>query len=90
VPGIWGRRLPPEFWEVLTACLILAWRIFSYPAATLWQDWVALMAVTWIATVFAGRSKAGPLVLGLMMVFLFALYAAHQVPLSLGVLGSLR
>lgn len=88
--GFLGRPLPPAVWEILAACLLLAWRLSSYPTAGLWRDWVVLLCVFWIFCALAGRTKAAPAVMGLLMAFLFALYAVHQVPLSLAVLGSLR
>lgn len=87
MPGTPRRPLPPEAWEILAAALLIAWRVGSYPAATLWRDWVVLLCGFWIFTALAGRTRAWPPALALMMTFLFVLYAVHQVPLSLAVLG---
>jgi hypothetical protein len=86
VRGTSDRRLPSEVWEVLAASAMVAWRFRTHPAAGLWRDWVVVLGVWWIATAIAGRTKAWPALLGLMMAFLFAQYAALQVPLSLAVL----
>jgi len=88
--GILGKPVPPQFWEILAASLVLAWRLGSYPRATLWRDWVVLICGFWIFTVLAGRTKAWPAGLGLLMAFLFLLYGLGQVPTSLAFFGSLR
>ena len=91
MPGLLNRRLPPEVWEILAAGAIVAWRALTHPpASTLWRDGVTVVCVFWIVTAVAGRTRAWPAVLGVMMAFLFAVYAAAQVPLSLAVLGALR
>jgi len=85
-----ARAFPPEVWEILTAAVLLSWRIRSLPISTLWHDWVTVMAVFWIFTALAARTRAWPAVLGVLMAFLSALYFFHQVPQSLALLGSLR
>lgn len=76
--------------EVLAACLILAWRFRTLPAGGLPRDWTTLLCLAWIAMALVGRTKAGPVLLGLLMALLFLLYAADQVPRSLAILGALR
>jgi len=56
----------------------------------MWRDWVFLLCAFWLFTLFAGRTKAWPLVLGALMTGLFVLHAAHQIPLTLAVFRSLR
>jgi len=90
VKGILGKPVPIEVWEVLAASALLAWRILSYPAATLWRDWVAVLGMFWILTAAAGRRRGWPVALALGMAFLFALYAVRQVPWSLAVLRAIR
>lgn len=90
MPGTPRKHLPTEVWEILAASLVIAWRVGTYPAATLWRDWVVLVCGFWIFTVLAGRTRVWPAALGLMMAFLFVLYAVQQVPHCIAVLGSLR
>jgi len=90
VRGISGKPLPPQVWEIVAASLILAWRIGTTPRTTLWRDWVVLMCGFWIFSVLAGKTKAWPVVLGLLMAFLFVLYGLGQVPTSMAFYGSLR
>ena len=90
MPRTPDRRLPTEVWEILAASAVLAWRVRHCPADSLWRDWLFVLAAFWIVTAAARRSKAWPVVLGLTMAFLFAVYAVRQVPLSLAVLGALR
>jgi hypothetical protein len=75
---------------VLAAAAILAWRIRVHPVSTLWLDWIVALAAFWIFTALAGRTRAWPWVMGAVMTGLLALYAGHQVPLTLGLLGALR
>jgi len=84
------KRLPPEVWEFLAASAILAWRIRLYSPATLWRDWVVILALFWIVTILAGRSRAWPWLMGAFMIGLLVLYTSRQLPLTLEVLGSLR
>jgi hypothetical protein len=84
------RRLTARTREALAAALLMAWRAASYPVAGLWRDWVFLLCAFWLFTLFAGRAKAWPLVLGALMTGLFVLHAAHQIPLTLAVFRTLR
>jgi len=85
-----GKPLPPEVWEVVAASLILAWRAWCYPLSGLWRDWVFIFAAFWIVTALAGRTRAWPVLFGLLMTALFVLYSVGQVPLSMAALGNLR
>ena len=88
--GISGRPLPPEAWEIVTALLLLSWRVFAYPLSGLWRDWVALLCCFWIFIAAAGKTKAAPLVTAGFMTALLALYATGQLPFTLAVLGATR
>jgi hypothetical protein len=83
-PGILAR---PEFWEILCASALLAWRIRVRPLSTLWSDWLSILCVFWIATALGRRWKHWPVVTAAVMAGLLALYASRQVPLTLGALG---
>jgi hypothetical protein len=85
-----GRPLPHEAWEILTALLLLSWRVSSYPTAGLWRDWVALLCLFWIFIAAAGKTRAAPIVTAGFMAALLALYATGQLPFTLAVLGASR
>src|SRR5947207_3370082 len=37
---------------------LLIWRTVAYPASTLWRDVVVILALYWLFTTFAGRSRS--------------------------------
>jgi len=81
------KPVPPAVWEILAALAVLACRAWSSPLASLWRDWIALLCVYWIFTVFGSRSRTWPYVTGVAMAGLLALYASRQFPLSMTALG---
>jgi hypothetical protein len=85
-----GKPLPTEAWEIMSAALLLFWRIHSYPVSGLWRDWVVLLCLFWIFIAAAGRTKAAPAVSAAFMTALLVLYAAGQLPLTIGALGAIR
>jgi len=85
-----GSGWPGELWEVLSAAAILAWRIRGHPLSTIWHDWLSILLVLWVATALGSRSRAYPYLLGGVMAGLLVLYSAGQLPLTLGLLGTLR
>lgn len=86
-----GRlRLSTGAWELFAAAAILAWRYRSYPFSGLWRDWVVILALFWIFTVLAGRTRSWPWVTGAVMAGLLTLYSMGQLPLTLALLGTAR
>jgi hypothetical protein len=84
------KPVPREAIEVLLALALILWRAFAHPLSGLVRDWVALLAVIWIAAVFGSRSRAWPWLLAAGMAALFVLYAGSQGPQVLAALGLRR
>jgi hypothetical protein len=80
------RRLPSWFWEVSAALILLTWRVVWYPWSGLWRDWVVILSLYWIFTACAGKSRAWPAATLLVMLWLFAVYASGQIPLTMDLL----
>ncbi len=77
------RRRPWSRWEFALPLMALAWRLSWYPLGTVWRDWVAVLALYWIFTILAGRTKAWPVVTVLVALGLALVYLHRQLPLSL-------
>ncbi len=84
------RRLTALTREALVAALLMAWRIACYPVAGLWKDWVFLLCAFWLFSLFWGRAKAWPFLLGALMTALFVLHSSHQIPHTVAVFRALR
>jgi hypothetical protein len=82
-PG--GRRT--KIAELTAAAGLLLWRILALPLPGLWRDWITLLSIYWIFTVFASRSKAWPYVTAAAMILLTALYIHGQFPHTMDALG---
>jgi hypothetical protein len=73
--------------EVSAALGLLAWRVAVLPLAGLPRDWVTILALYWIFTIFAQRSKAWPWVTAATMLLLGGIYLQGQFPHTLEILG---
>jgi len=73
--------------EVSAAVALLIWRVAVLPLPGLLRDWVAILALYWIFTVFAQRSKAWPWVTVATIVVLGGIYVHGQFPHTLEILG---
>jgi hypothetical protein len=62
---------------------MILWRILVVPPALLCRDWVVLLSVYWIYTIFAHRSKPWPWVTAGTMILLAVLYLMGQFPHTL-------
>jgi hypothetical protein len=76
--------------ELTTAAGLLLWRILAIPLPVLWRDWISLLSIYWIFTVFVHRGKAWPYVTAAAMILLTALYIHGQSPHTLDALGIRR
>jgi len=73
--------------ELSAAVGLLAWRVAVLPLPGVLRDWVSILALYWIFTVFAQRSKAWPWVTAATMLLLGGIYAYGQFPHTLEILG---
>ena len=73
--------------EVSAAIGLLTWRAAVLPLPGLFRDWIVLLSVYWIFTVFGSRTRAWPYVTGGVMVLLAILYLQGQGPHTLASLG---
>lgn len=73
--------------ELAAAGGLLLWRILAIPVTALWRDWITLLTIYWVFTIFGSRTKAWPYVTGAAMILLTALYIQGQLPHTLEGLG---
>lgn len=66
--------------ELLAALLLLIVRALLRPPSTLWRDWVFLLGLLWLASLFPSRVKNLPLLAGALAAYLLAVYGAGQWP----------
>jgi hypothetical protein len=65
----------------LPACLLLlVGRVLLRPPSTLWRDWVLLLGLLWLASLFPSRAKNLPLLAGALAAYLLAIYGVGQWP----------
>jgi hypothetical protein len=83
-PAKFGKAEIPG---ILGALALLGWRVFSHPLRDLWRDWMAVLALSWILSVFAGKSRAGKAIPVAAALYLLVVYAVGQFPHTLAVLG---
>jgi hypothetical protein len=69
--------------EVSAAVGLLAWRIVVLPLPGLLRDWVVLLSLYWIFTIFGHRSKLWPWVTAAVMILLAMVYLLGQLPHTL-------
>jgi hypothetical protein len=76
-------------WELGAASALLVVRILQRilqkdpPPPDLWRDWVSLLAVYWMFTVAAGRTRAWPRLTFGLCASLLLVYLVGQSPLSI-------
>jgi hypothetical protein len=66
--------------ELAVCLLLLIGRALLRPPATLWRDWVILLGLLWLASLFPSRVKNLPLLAGAVAAFLLAIYGIGQWP----------
>ena len=81
------KPLPPVFWEVLAASLLILARVWIYGPRFAVQDWFTILCAYWIYTALAAKTRAWPVVTGILMSGLLVFYAWQQLPLTLAALG---
>ena len=69
--------------ELAAPILLLAWRLTWYDLETVWRDWVAILSVYWIFTIFGRRTKAWEPVTFLVCLGLLGIYLYRQFPQAL-------
>lgn len=72
------------------AILIAVFRAATLPPAQWWRDWVLLLTLYGLYSLFRRRSESWPIVTATLMAFLLGLYVQGQAPHVLAVLGSGR
>jgi hypothetical protein len=73
--------------QASVAGLILVWRILTIPAATLWRDWLLVVAAYWLILSIAPRSSSRSTLTVTAMAYLLGIYVAGQAPHTLAALG---
>ena len=73
--------------ESCWAAALLVWRIAAVPFALLYRDWVAILALYWMFSIFGQRTKSWPWVTLGTMLLLAGLYLRGQFPHTLDLLG---
>ncbi len=81
------KPLPPVVWEIVAASFLIAWRAWAYGVSFVVGDWFSILCGYWIFTALASRTRAWPLVTGLLMAGLLVLYSWRQLPLTWAALG---
>ncbi len=73
--------------ELSAAIGLLVWRVAVLPLPGLFRDWISILALYWIFTVFGSRTRAWPYVTGGVMVLQALLYLQGQGRHTLASLG---
>lgn len=83
------RKVPlTQVAEILTAVALLLWRIWDIPLASLWRDWVTLLALYWVFIVFAEGKRIGSSITLTLMAALMLIYGWGQFPYLLALFGT--
>ena len=72
------KPTPTVVYQVLAALVALAWRGLSQPVEHLWRDWVVLLSLYWIYTVFCEKKPHWPKVTAAVMAFMLGIYVQGQ------------
>ena len=80
-------RLSSQYFEIAAAAGLLLLRLFTQPLVDIWWDWVVILALFWIITVFTRESRAWPVISLVTMLLLMTIYAWGQIPHTIGILG---
>lgn len=67
--------------EVCAAGGVLAWRIILLSPRLLWRDWISILCVYWVFTVFTGHTRSWKWGTLAVMGVLLILYLLRQLPL---------
>lgn len=71
--------------EAAAASALLLWRIFAH-AQPLYKDWLAILSVYWLITIFAQKTRAWPWITAGVMILLGLVYLQGQFPHTLATL----
>jgi hypothetical protein len=82
-----SKPLAPVVWEIVAASLLILWRTWIYGLPFVVADWVSILCAYWIFTALASRTRAWPIVTGLVMGGLLLFYSWRQLPLTWAALG---
>jgi hypothetical protein len=80
------RRLPASS-EAAVPLAILLVRILRYPPAELLRDWLVIVCLYWIFTIFRQKSRSWPMVSVASSALLLGIYVSRQVPVIIDLLG---
>jgi hypothetical protein len=78
----------PKKWEAAAAAGVAVLRAVTLEPSRLWRDWVLLLAIYWIFTVFRWKSPGWPVVTVTAMAYLLGIAVLGQLPHVLAVLGT--
>jgi hypothetical protein len=66
--------------EVVTALLVICWRVIDRAADNLWRDWLLILSLYWIFSVFAVERRTWTVGTAVFLVGLTALYLSGHLP----------
>ena len=69
--------------EVAAAMILICWRIVDRAAENLWRDWLVLLSLYRIFSVFAGKQRAWAAGTMVFLAGLTALYLSSHLPSTL-------
>jgi hypothetical protein len=72
--------------EAAAASALLLWRVLAHPPQPIYRDWIALLSVYWLITIFTHRTRAWPWMTAGFMVLLGLIYLQGQFPHTLATL----
>lgn len=73
--------------EALAAAGLLLWRLLVHSPHPIYADWITILAVYWIFTIFFHRTRPWVYGTALTMILLVVLYLHGQMPHTLSALG---
>ena len=73
---------PSQVAEIVAALLLICWRIVDRAAENLWRDWLLLLSLYWIFSVFAVERRTWAAGTMVFLAGLTALYLSGHLPLT--------
>jgi hypothetical protein len=73
--------------ELGMALSLLLWRLFATPPQRLWRDWMVVLSLYWIGSLFRSEKPSWPIVTATAMAYLLGIAVLGQLPHALAVLG---
>jgi hypothetical protein len=69
--------------QALVAGVLVLWRIVAVPGATLWRDWLLIVAAYWLILSLRPRAALNTTLVLTLIAYLLGIYVVGQAPHTL-------